>query len=76
MKGKPKSFQSRNTGGERIADMTYPSKLYHRQLSAIDDNAFAMGNLKYVSQSKNVIKQCGYEYRKGNRLDEIINDQF
>ena len=52
--------------------MTYPSKLYHRKLSALDNNAFAMGNLKDVTQSNNVIQQCGYEYRKGNRIEESL----
>ena len=52
--------------------MTYPSKLYHRRLSALDDDAFEMGNLKEVPQSKNVLRQCSYEYRKGNRIDESL----
>ena len=79
VKGKPKSFQSRyikgdcrKNLGERAADMNYPSKLFHRKLSALDDNLFAMGNLKDVPQSKNVIKQCGYEHRKANRVDEAL----
>ena len=79
IKGGRKSVQSRQiTGenrkvfGERVADMTYPSKLYHRKLPALDDGAFEMGNLKEVPQSKNVLRQCGYEYRKGNRTDESL----
>ena len=78
-KGKPKSFQSRPIRaqsrkilGEKAADMTYPSKLYHRKLSHLDDKLFQMGNLKDVPQSKNVITQCAYEYRKDNREDKSL----
>ena len=31
-----------------------------------------MGNLKNVPQSKNVITQCKYEYRKDSRIDNSV----
>ena len=52
--------------------MTYPSKLYHRRFSALNDESFLMGNLKNVPTSKSVITQCRYEYRKANQVDESL----
>ena len=76
-KGMTNSFKSRHIKGDQrtalaksVADMTYPSKLYHRRLAALDENYFQMGNLRNVPQSKNVVKQCSYEHRKSSRLDE------
>ena len=78
-KGKRKSFQARPVKGEdrktlakAVADMTYPSKVYHRRLSALDEKLFSMGNLKNVPKSKSVISQCSYEYRKANQVDESL----
>ena len=79
IRGKRKSYQSRNTRGEKrkilaekVADMAYPSKIYHRKLSALDEKSFSMGNLKDVPLSKSVITQCSYENRKENRIDESL----
>ena len=79
VKGESKSFQSRYVKGknrkilgEKAVDMTYPSKLYHRKLSALNDDLFNKGNLKDVPQSKNVIRQCGYEYRKSTQADDSL----
>ena len=58
--------------GERAADMKYPSKLFHRKLSALDDDQFLKGNLGDVPKSKNVINQCAYEFRKANREDDSL----
>ena len=52
--------------------MAYPSKLYHRRLSALDEKSFSMGNLKNVPKSKSVISQCSYEYRKANQVDDSL----
>ena len=52
--------------------MKYPSKLYHRKLSSLDNEIFQKGNLGDVPQSKNVISQCSYEFRKGSREDESL----
>ena len=78
-KGKRKSFQARPVKGEErkvlakaVTDMTYPSKLYHRRLSALHEESFLMGNLKNVPRSKSVITQCRYEYRKANQVDESL----
>ena len=79
IKGTAKSYLSRPVRehnrkvlGERAVDMTYPSKLSHRKLASLDEDLFKMGNLKDVPQSKNVVKQCAYEYPKGNREDNSI----
>ena len=76
-KNRANSFKSRNVkGGQRkvlaesVADLAYPSKIYHRRLAALDDTSFQMGNLKNVPQSKNVITQCSYENRKSCQIDK------
>ena len=79
VKNRPNSFKARNvTGeerkslGESVKDMSFPSKVYHRRLAALDETTFNMGNLKNVPQSKNVITQCKYEYRKDSRIDNSV----
>ena len=79
VKSGPKSFKSRNIKGEErkslaneVAEMPFPSKVYHRRLAALDENSFQMGNLKNVPQSKNVIKQCKYEDKQNSRIDDSI----
>ena len=79
VKNGPKSFKSRNIKGEErkalaneVADMPFPSKVYHRRLAALGETSFQMGNLKNVPQSKNVIKQCKYEAKQNSRIDDSI----
>ena len=60
-KGKQKSFESRNIRGDRknlgekVADMAFPSKYFHRKLASLDEKLFSMGNLRDVPQSKSVV---------------------
>ena len=75
-KGKRKSFESRNIRGEdrkilgeTVADMSFPSKYFHRKLANLDEKSFSMGNLKDVPKSKSIVTQCSYEYRKGKQVD-------
>ena len=75
-KGRQKSFESRNIRGadrkhlgEKVADMAFPSKYFHRKLASLDEKSFSMGNLRDVPQSKSVVSQCSYEYRKRNQID-------
>ena len=49
--------------------MAFPSKYFHRKLASLDEKSFSMGNLRDVPQSKSVVSQCSYEYRKGNQID-------
>ena len=79
VKNRPNSFKARNvTGeerkslGESVKDMSFPSKVYHRRVAALDETTFNMGNLKNVPQSKTVIAQCKYEYRKDSRIDNSV----
>ena len=67
VKGEPKSFKSRNVKGDgrkalakEVAEMPFSSKVYNRRLAALDETSFQMGNLKNVSQPKDVISQCKY----------------
>ena len=79
LKGKPNSFKARNVSGEdrkslaeSVANMAFPSKVYHRRLAALDETSFKMGNLGNVPQSKNIVTQCKYEHRKNSRVDDSI----
>ena len=72
MQRRPVKGEERKVLAKAVADMTYPSKLYHRRLSALNEESFLMGNLKNVPISKSVITQCRYEYRKANQADESL----
>ena len=52
--------------------MNYPSKIFHRKLAALDQDSYRMGNLKGVPRSKNVVKQCAYEFRKSQQEDDSL----
>ena len=79
IKGGLKSFQSRQVKGadriilgEKLSDMSFPSKEFHRRLASLDEKSFLSGNLKNVPISKNVLKQCSYEYRKSQLVDDSL----
>ena len=79
LKGEPKSFKSRNVKGEErkalakeVAEMPFPSKVYHRRLAALDETSFQMGNMKNVPQSKDVVSQYKYEPKRNSRVDDTI----
>ena len=58
--------------GEKLSEMAFPSKEYHRRLASLDEKSFLAGNLKNVPLSKNVLKQCSYEYRKSKLVDDSV----
>ena len=69
--------------GKTASEMAFPSKEFHKRLSNLDQNSFLAGNLKDTPISKNVIKQCAYEYRKSTLVDadlvkslQIIKEKY
>ena len=58
--------------GKSISESTYPSKEFHRRLAELDEKSFQAGNLKDTPISKNVVRQCAYEYRKSTLEDKDI----
>ena len=78
-KGDSKSFQSRfvrgidrMTLGKTASELSYPSKEFHKRLSNLDERSFLAGNLKDTPMSKNVTKQCAYEYKRSNLEDKNV----
>ena len=57
---------------EKLSTMSFPSKEYHNRLASLDEDSFREGNLKHVPISKNVLKQCSYEYRKSKVADDSV----
>ena len=79
VKGKRKSFCSRFVKGEdriklgeSVNGLSFPSKEYHKRLADLDETYFQAGNLKDIPMSKNVLKQCGYEYRQSTLEDKDV----
>ena len=50
--------------GKSVNNLSYPSKVYPKRLADLDETSFLAGNLKDTPISKNVLKQCAYEYRQ------------
>lgn len=78
-KGELKSYRSRFVRGDErlklgksVADLKYPSKEYHRRLANLDEKSFSLGNLKNTPLSKNIVKQCSYEYRNSLLEDKDV----
>ena len=78
-RGVYKSFQSRFVRGKdrvklgkSVSGLSYPSKEFHKRLANLDENSFSAGNLRDTPMSKNVIKQCAYEYRKLSLEDKDV----
>ena len=79
IKDKRRSFRSRFVKGEdrvklgkSVNDLSYPSKEYHKRLDDLDETSFQAGNLKDTPISKNVLKQCAYEYRQSTLEDKNV----
>ena len=78
-KGVYKSFLSRFVRGkdrvklgESVSELSIPSKEFHKRLANLDENTFSSGNLRDTPMSKNVIKQCAYEYREASLEDKML----
>ena len=64
--------EDRKKLGETVSNLPYPSKEWHKRLANVDESSFQAGNLKDTPISKNVIKQCGYEYRQSTVEDKDV----
>ena len=76
-KGVEQSYRSRFVRGDdriklgqSVCDLSYHSKEFHKRLANLEETSFSVGNLKDTPMSKNVLKQCSYEYRKSTLEDE------
>ena len=57
---------------ESVSELSFPSKEFHKRLANLDENTFSSGNLRGTHMSKNVIKQCAYEYRESSLEDKDV----
>ena len=90
IKGQEKSFRSRFVRGKKrlelgeiVSNLSFPSKEYHQRLAALQKTAFQAGNLKDTPLSKNVLRQCGSDFRQSTMEDkdamksiQILREKF
>ena len=65
-----KGFPSKGFPSKGFPSKGFPSKEFHKRLSNLDEDSFNDGNLKDTPVSKNVLKQCAYEYHQSTFDDK------